>query len=183
MMKDIHVVSRYIDPLINKYFFVAFIMRDNNVWQRPFVYSVGVFLNFPNLLHVKHINLLLEHTTVFTIPIPLVLYHIPHLVVPPEAITCLLYDSVIHSFCSWLVSWSGGIVKQYILETIKLYYRVASYIPCGSLVRLANLSHFYHLIHRIYYSRTTISVLISHIKPCAYHVTCFFWWTSILSLL
>ena len=59
------------------------------------------------------------------------------------------------------------------LETIILYYRVAFYIPSSSRVQITTLFHFYHHLHRLHYSRTTIFTLISRIKPCVYRVTCF----------
>ena len=100
-------------------------------------------------------DILPEYTTVFTIPTPLVIYqthirfslscssihntHIPssllQLVVPSEDITLLSFDSIIHSFGSQLESWSGGIVKYYMLETSILHYRVICYIPSSSLIR------------------------------------------------
>ena len=40
-------------------------------------------------------------------------------------------------------------------------------------VRFTTLSHFYDQLHRLHHSRTTISTLISRIKPCAYPLTWF----------
>ena len=76
-MKDIDDISRYIDPLINKYIVVAFIMRDNDVRQRPFTYNFGTLLKYLNPRHVRHSNRLPKHTTVPTVPNSLVLYHTP----------------------------------------------------------------------------------------------------------
>ena len=71
-MKDIDAVSRYIDSLIVKYFVAAFIMRGNDVLQRPFAYDFDVFLNCLNPLHVKNADHLPKYTTV---PTPLVFYY------------------------------------------------------------------------------------------------------------
>ena len=52
---------------------------------------------------------------------------LPNIVVPPEDITWLLFDSVIPTSGSWLESWSSGIVNYYMLVTSKLHYRFLSY--------------------------------------------------------
>ena len=43
-MKDVDAISRYTDPLINKYLVTVFIMRDNDVRQRLFAYNLDLFL-------------------------------------------------------------------------------------------------------------------------------------------
>ena len=77
MTKDVDAISRYIDPLIKKYFVVFFIMPDNDIRKCPFAYNFDVFLNCSNSGHVKHTDLLLEDITVPNFPTPLVLYHTP----------------------------------------------------------------------------------------------------------
>ena len=52
-------------------------MRENDVRQRPFAYNFDVFFNYSNSRHVRNVDLIPEHTTVPTVPIPLVLFHIP----------------------------------------------------------------------------------------------------------
>ena len=59
------------------------------------------------------------------------------------------------------------------LKTSKLHYRIASYISSSSHVRFTTLSHFYHHLHWLHHSRTTLSILIPRIKPCTHCVTCF----------
>ena len=96
-------------------------MRDNDIYQRPFAYNFDVFLIFSNPPHVKHIDILTEHSTILT---PFVIYHtpvrfslscssihsestsssLPRFVVPRKSITWLSFDSVIHSFGSQLES-------------------------------------------------------------------------------
>ena len=56
MIKDIDAVSRCIDPLINKYLVVAFILRDNDVSQRPFAYNVYVFFNCSNPSNIIYVD-------------------------------------------------------------------------------------------------------------------------------
>ena len=133
MMKNVDTVSRYIDPFIKKYLFLAFIMLDNDVRKRAFAYNFDVFLNCSNLRHVKYEDLLPEGTTAPTVPTPLVLCRtpirfslscssihsvptpssLPRLVLRPEDIPWLSFDSVIHTFDTQLVSWPGGIVNLY----------------------------------------------------------------------
>ena len=133
MTKDVDAISRYIDPLIKKYFVVFFIMPDNDIRKCPFAYNFDVFLNCLNLRHVKYEDLLPEGMTVPTVPTPLILCRtpvrfslscssihsaptpssLPRLVLPPEDILWLSFDSVIHRFDTQLVSWPGGIVNLY----------------------------------------------------------------------
>ena len=53
MNKDVDVVSRYIDPLIDKYFVIDFDVRTDDIRVRPFAYNFDVFLNYANPRHVK----------------------------------------------------------------------------------------------------------------------------------
>ena len=53
MNKDVDIVSRYIDPLIDKYFVIDFDVRTDDIRVRPFAYNFDVFLNYANLRHVK----------------------------------------------------------------------------------------------------------------------------------
>ena len=53
MNKDVDVVSRYIDPLINKYFVIDFDVHTDDIRVRPFAYNFDVFLNYANPRHVK----------------------------------------------------------------------------------------------------------------------------------
>ena len=85
----------------------------------------------------------------------------------------LSFDSIINSFGSQLVSWIGGIINHYILETSILHYRIATYIPSDSCVLFTTLSNFHRHLHRINHSRNEIFALTLRIKPCAYCVTCF----------
>ena len=86
MMRDGDDVSRYIDPLINKYFVPAIIMCDticdNDIRQCPLAYNFDAFLNYSNFRYVKHVDLLPEHTNVLTVPN--FIYH------------CLLYATFDH---------------------------------------------------------------------------------------
>ena len=94
-------------------------------------------------------------------------------VLSPEGITRISFGSVIYILGSQLASWPGGIVNHYILKTSILHYRVASYIPSSSPVWFTTLFNFNHHLHRLHHSRTTICTLISRMKACTYHVTCF----------
>ena len=192
-MKDIDAVFHSIDSLINKYLVAAFILSDNDVHNRPFGYNFDVFLIFSNPRHVKYVDLLPDYTTVTTILTTLVQFHISvrfslscssvhsvstsssllRIVFPLADIIQLSFESVIHAFGSQLASLPGSIVNHYILETSILNYRVASNVPSGSRLRFTTLSYFYHHLYRLHQSRTTLSTLISPIKPCVYRVTCF----------
>ena len=116
MTKYVDAISRYIDPLINKYLVAVFITRDNNIRQRSFAYNFDVFLHCLNPRHVRHVDLLPEHLNLLTVPTLLVLYHAPihfslscsfiysvltpfflsRIVVPHEDIMWLSFDSVIN---------------------------------------------------------------------------------------
>ena len=189
MMKNVDATSSHIDPLIHTYLIVTFIMRTDDVHQRHLFYKFDFFWNFSNPHHVKYVDILPGHTTIY-----IVLYHtfvwfllgfsihntsvsssLSRVFVSPKDITWLLFNSVIHSFRSQLASWTDGIFKYYILETITLHYRVNFYISSGSFGRFTILSHFYYLLHRLHHSCTIISTFISVLKPCAYRVP-FIWY-------
>ena len=120
-MKDVDIVSCYIDSLVNKYFVAALLVRENDVRQRPFLYNFDVFFNCSNPRHIQNADILPEHTTVPTVPTPLILYHtsirfslsyssifsksalssFSRVVVPPKYITWLSFDSVLNPFGSY----------------------------------------------------------------------------------
>ena len=77
MMEDVDAVSRYINTIINKYLFIALLMREIDVRQRPFAYNFDVLFNCSSPRHVRNTDLLPEHTTVPTVPTPLIIYHNP----------------------------------------------------------------------------------------------------------
>ena len=77
MIKNLDAVSRYIDPLINKYLVAVFIMHDNDVRKRHFAYYFDVFLNCSNHRHIKHADLLPKRITIPTVPNPLIHCYVP----------------------------------------------------------------------------------------------------------
>ena len=119
-MNGMYAVSRYIDPLIHKYLVTAFNMRTDDIRLRPLSYNFDVSLHCSNFRHIYDTDLLPEHTTVSTVPTPLVLYHsavcfslsissinhasvpfsLPSIVISPGHITLLSFDSIIYSFDS-----------------------------------------------------------------------------------
>ena len=120
MMKNVDVVSRFIDPLTHKFLVTGFNVRTNNIRLRPFNYNFDVSSHCSNFRHIYDTDLLPEHTTVSTVPTPLVLYHsavcfslsissinhasvpfsLPSIVISPGHITLLSFDSIIYSFDS-----------------------------------------------------------------------------------
>ena len=77
MMNDVDEVLRSIDPFIHKYLVTAFNMRTDNIRLLLFAYNFDVFLNGSNPRYANYMYLLVEHTTVSTVQISLVLYHTP----------------------------------------------------------------------------------------------------------
>ena len=160
-------------------------MRDNDVRQHAFAYNLYILLNCLNPRHVRHADLLPEHTSVPTIPTLLVLYHTPvrfslsyssiysvpihsslsRIIVPSKDIIWIFLDSVINSFGSQLSSFPSGIVNHYILEMSILNYRVTPYIPSGSCVRFTTLSHFTTI-----FIEFIILSLLSLLSPSALHI-------------
>ena len=158
-----------------------------------FLFITLVFFNCSNPRHIKYIDLLSEYTTVSTVPTPFILYHDPvrfslsgvfihnasvpssllRLVVPPEYITWLLFDYVIHSFGSQLTSWPGGIVKHYMLEISIFYYCVTPYMLSDTFIRFTTLFYFYYLLRQLHHSHANIFTLNSRIEPCTYRVLFF----------
>ena len=154
MMKNVDKVSQYIDLLVHKYLVVVFNMRTDIIHLYSFTYNLDVSLKQNNPRNIYDTDLLSNHITMSTGPTLLVLYHISFrfslsilsnyhasvpssllsIVVPPEDIVWLLFDSVTHYFGSQLESYSGGIFTQYILGISMIYYRVASYLPSRSTV-------------------------------------------------
>ena len=93
-------------------------MRTDDIRLHPFAHNFNVFLHCSNPRQVYNTDFLLEHTTISTVLTPLILYHSPvrislsivyihhasvpssppSIVVPPDDITWLSFDSVIYSF-------------------------------------------------------------------------------------
>ena len=72
----------------------------------------------------------------------LVLSYLSNIVVPPEDLTLLSFNSVTHYFGSQLESWPNGIVNHYILETDMLHYPITIHLPSRFTVQFKTLSHF-----------------------------------------
>ena len=124
MMKDVDGVCRHIDPLIHRYLVDANVMRCNDEMLRPFAYNFNVFSQCSNPRHVSKHDVSTAIDTVSTIPTPSVLYHYPirfssplhstptqahissltGIVVPPNDVVWLSFDSVVHSLGSHLLS-------------------------------------------------------------------------------
>ena len=125
MMKDVDGACHQIDPLIHRYLIDATTMYSNAILLRPFTYIFDVFSLCSNLRHVSQHDASLAIETLSTIPIPSVLYYYPirfssnlqsipttlsplsflGIVVPPNDVVWLSFDSVVHSLGSHLLSW------------------------------------------------------------------------------
>ena len=124
MMNNVDGVCRHIDLFIHRYLFDATVMRFNDITLRPFAYNFNVFSQCSNPRHVSQHDVSRAIKTVSTIPTPFVLYHCPirfssflqstptqthisfliGIVVPPNDVVWLLFDSVVHSLGSHLLS-------------------------------------------------------------------------------
>ena len=164
-------------------------MPSKDILLRPFAYNFDVFLTCYNPRHVSYIDISPSHDNLCTLPPPSVLHHyfirfsfnllslspplndspFPGLVVPPNNIIWLSFDSVIHSFGSQLTSRPGCIVQHYMLEASDLHFRVASYFHSRSSTYFTTLQHLFHHLHRLHHCSPLRSVLAPRIKPCAYH--------------
>ena len=167
MMKDVDGAYRHIDPLIHRYLVEATVMRSKDIMLRPFVYNVNVFSQWSNPRHFSQHDVSTAIETVSTIPTPSVFYHylirgfsplqsipaqthissLTWIVVPPNDVVWLSFDSVVHSLGSHFLSWPDINVKHYMLETSELHFRIASSFNSHSSIRFTTLYHIFHHLH------------------------------------
>ena len=104
-----------------------------------------IFSTCSNPRHVSHRDIFSAHDTISTSPTPSVLYHyyirfssnLPSLPSPSNPppfpvlqfhpIISFSFDSVVHSFGSQLILWSGSIVQHCMLETSDFYFYIVSF--------------------------------------------------------
>ena len=141
------------------------------------------------LIHVMLYNMMFPSVeTVSTISTLSVLYHYPirfscnlqfipttsppsslsGIVIPPNDVVWLSFDSIVHSLGSHLLSCPSSNVKHYMLEKNVLYFRIASYLTSHSSIHFTTLNQSFHHLHRLHHCRPLKSFLNPHLKPCNY---------------
>ena len=145
-------------------------MQSKDIHLRPFTYNLDVFLSCFNPHHISSADTTSSHNTVSTLPTPSVIYHspirfssalsisplvlldspLPSILVPPDNITWLYFDSILHSFRSQLQPWPYGIVKHCMLETDPLHFRIATYFHSNSYLHFTTFTHLFHHLHRLH---------------------------------
>ena len=187
-MKDVDSIYRHINPLIHRYLLDTATMHSKDIHLRPFTYNLDVFSSCFNPRHISSANATSSHNTISTLPTPSIFYHypirfssalpisplvlldspLPSISVPPDNITWLYFDSIHHSFRSYLQPWPDGIVKHCMLETDPLHFRIATYFHSNSYLHFTTFPHlFHHLhrLHRLHHRNPLSSALDFRIKP------------------